>query len=181
MNSNASSCRNTPTKSWHGYLPDAAPGQVYGYRVHGPYEPENGHRFNHHKLLLDPYAKRHIGELQWSPEVFGYTLDHPDGDLSFDERDSAPFVPKCVVVDTQFEWTQDSMVRVPWDQTVLYEMHVIGFTKLRGDVPEKLRGSFAGLSPAGCHRLHQADGGHQRRVAAHSLLCERTAICSTVA
>ncbi|GAB7125989.1 glycogen debranching protein GlgX [Silvimonas sp. JCM 19000] len=131
---------------WHGYLPDVGPGLVYGYRVYGPYDPENGHRFNHNKLLLDPYARRHIGELKWAPEVFGYTLGHDDADLSFDERDSAPFVPKCVVVDSQFEWTHESAVRVPWEHTVLYELHVHGFTKMNEKVPEKLRGSFAALT-----------------------------------
>ena len=87
---------------WHGYLPDARPGQVYGYRVYGPYEPEAGHRFNPNKLLIDPYAKQLVGKLQWSEALFGYTIGHADGDLSFDERDSAPFVPKCKVIDPAF-------------------------------------------------------------------------------
>lgn len=80
---------------FHGYLPDAHPGLIYGYRVYGPYDPQNGHRFNHHKLLIDPYAKQLVGKLKWSEALFGYTIGHPDADLSFDERDSAPFVPKC--------------------------------------------------------------------------------------
>ena len=87
---------------YHGYLPDAHPGLVYGYRVYGPYEPENGHRFNPNKLLIDPYAKQLVGSLKWSEALFGYTIGHPDGDLSFDERDSAPFVPKCKVIDPAF-------------------------------------------------------------------------------
>ncbi|KPC54436.1 glycogen debranching protein GlgX [Amantichitinum ursilacus] len=131
---------------WHGYIPDLAPGQVYGYRVHGPYDPEAGHRFNPNKLLLDPYAKRHVGQLVWAPEVFAYTVGHKDGDLSFDKRDSAKYVPKCVVVDSNFSWEIGSGVRVPWDKTVLYETHVRGFTQLHPNVPEHLRGTFAGLS-----------------------------------
>ncbi|MGJ7494930.1 glycogen debranching protein GlgX [Variovorax sp. RT4R15] len=130
---------------WHGFVPGLLPGTRYGLRVHGPYEPEKGHRFNHHKLLLDPYAKAHMGELKWGPEVFGYTVGHPDGDLSFDERDSAPFMPKCVVVDSRFEWKQTD-VRVPWNQTVFYETHVRGFTMKHPGVPEHFRGTFAGLA-----------------------------------
>jgi len=96
---------------WHGYLPDAHPGQIYGYRVYGPYDPENGHRFNPNKLLIDPYAKQLVGELKWSEALFGYTIGHPDGDLSFDERDSAPFVPKCKVIDPAFTWGRDHPVQ----------------------------------------------------------------------
>ncbi|WP_313514105.1 glycogen debranching protein GlgX [Pseudomonas sp.] len=130
---------------WHGYLPDAHPGQIYGYRVHGPYAPSEGHRFNPNKLLIDPYAKQLIGELKWSESLFGYTIGHKDGDLSFDERDSAPFVPKCKVVDPAFTWGDDRPVRVPWDRTIVYETHVRGFTKRHPDVPENLQGTFAGL------------------------------------
>ena len=131
---------------WHGFVPGLEPGTRYGLRVHGPYEPAQGHRFNHHKLLLDPYAKAHMGELKWGPELFGYTVGHPDGDLSFDERDSAPFMPKCVVVDSRFEWKQTDAVRVPWNQTVFYETHVRGFTMKHPKVPELFRGTFAGLA-----------------------------------
>lgn len=130
---------------WHVYVHDLKPGTVYGYRVHGPYEPEAGHRFNPNKLLLDPYARAHIGELQWAPEIFGYTLGHPDGDLSFDERDSAPFVPKSVVVDSAFNWHHPSKVRVAWDRTVFYETHVRGYTKRHPGLDESVRGTFAGL------------------------------------
>src|SRR5690606_24700645 len=91
-------------ETWHGYVPGLRPGQVYGYRVHGPYAPEEGHRFNPNKLVLDPYARAHIGELKWDPSVFAYKVGDPDADLSFDERDSAPFMPKCVVVDSNFAW-----------------------------------------------------------------------------
>src|SRR6195952_971271 len=88
---------------WHGYVPDIGPSTVYGYRVHGPYEPAAGHRFNPNKLLLDPYARAHIGELKWDPAVFGYIMESGD-DLTFDERDSAPFIPKCIVVDWEYDW-----------------------------------------------------------------------------
>ncbi len=131
---------------FHGYLPEVGPGTVYGYRVYGPYEPAAGHRFNHNKLLLDPYARAHVGKLTWDPACFGYTLGHKDEDLSFDERDSAPFVPKCVVVDENFEWNGQRLERVvPWESTVIYETHVRGYTKLHPGVPEALRGTYAGL------------------------------------
>ncbi len=132
---------------WHGYLPDVQPRAIYGYRVHGPYEPEAGHRFNPNKLLLDPYAVAHFGELKWNPAVFGYKMESGD-DTTFDERDSAPFMPKCVVVDPNFDWHgQDvlSEVRVPFDDTIIYELHVKGFTKCFPGLEEHLRGTYAGL------------------------------------
>ncbi len=131
---------------WHGFVPGLKAGARYGYRVHGPYEPLQGHRFNPNKLLLDPYAKAYVGTLKWGPELFGYTVGHPDADLSFDERDSAHLMPKCVVVDSRFEWQMPRNVRVPWDQTVFYETHVRGFTMRHPAVPEHLRGTFAGLA-----------------------------------
>ncbi|HKT71863.1 MAG TPA: glycogen debranching protein GlgX [Steroidobacteraceae bacterium] len=131
---------------WHGYVPDLAPGQVYGYRVHGPYEPEQGQRFNPHKLLLDPYARAHVGELKWDHACFGYTIGAEGDDLTFDERDSAPFVPKCVIVDQGFDWKGNIKPLVPWDRTVVYETHVRGFTKRHPSVPQSLRGTFAGLA-----------------------------------
>jgi len=131
---------------WHGYVPGVDPSTVYGFRVHGPYEPAAGHRFNPNKLVLDPYARGHIGELKWAPECFGYTIGAPDEDLSFDQRDSAPFMPKCVVVDPNFDWKgQPRSHGVPWDQTIIYEAHVRGFTKLHPKVPPKQRGTYAGL------------------------------------
>ena len=133
---------------WHGYIGDVAPGSVYGYRVHGAYEPREGHRFNPNKLLLDPYARAHVGELKWGPECFGYTVGAEGDDLTFDERDSAPFMPKCVVVDPDFDWrgqTRSSRT-VPWDNTIIYEAHVKGFTKLHPAVPEHLRGTYAGMA-----------------------------------
>jgi isoamylase len=131
---------------WHGYLPDTRPGAIYGYRVHGPYQPEQGHRFNPNKLLLDPYACAHIGELKWDPAVFGYQMESAD-DLTFDERDSAPFMPKCIVVDPEFDWRgQTGRHGVPWDDTIIYELHVRGYTKLHPQVSESERGTYAGLA-----------------------------------
>jgi len=131
---------------WHGYIPDVHPASVYGFRVYGPYEPEAGHRFNPNKLVLDPYARAHIGELKWDPACFGYTIGAAGDDLSFDERDSAPFMPKCVVVDPNFDWKgQPRSQGVPWDRTIVYEMHVRGFTRLHPAVPEKQRGTYAGM------------------------------------
>jgi isoamylase len=132
---------------WHGYLPDVTPGTIYGYRVHGPYEPDAGHRFNPNKLLLDPYAGAHFGELEWNPAVFGYVVESGD-DTTFDDRDSAPYMPKCTVVDPNFDWDPGTGKRsfVSWDNTVLYELHVKGFTKQHPKVPEGLRGTYAGLA-----------------------------------
>lgn len=130
---------------WHGYLPDARPGQLYGYRVHGPYAPDAGHRFNPNKLLIDPYARRLVGELKWAPALFGYTLGHRDADLSFDRRDSAAYIPKCAVIDPSFTWGEDRRPARPWSRTVIYESHVRGLTMRHPDVPEAHRGTFAGL------------------------------------
>jgi len=131
---------------WHAYLPDVRPGQLYGYRVHGLYEPAHGHRFNPHKVLLDPYAKAIGRPLEWSDNLFGYTIGNARGDLSFDDRDSAPFAPLAEVIDTAFTWGDDRPPRTPWHRTVIYELHVKGFTKLLEEVPEPLRGTYAGLS-----------------------------------
>ena len=133
---------------WHGYLPDVRPGQLYGYRVYGPYQPDAGHRFNHHKLLIDPYAKALVGQLQWDDALFGYRVGDPMEDYSFDDRDSAPFVPKCQVVDPAFTWGRRPPRR-PWHEAIVYEAHVRGFTMRHPEVPERVRGTFAGLgSPA---------------------------------
>lgn len=131
---------------WHAYLPDLRPGQLYGYRVHGPHAPERGHRFNHHKLLLDPYARMVCGSFEWNDAVFGYEVGSSAGDDSFDVRDSAPFVPKCRVVDPAFAWDGDAAPRRPWHDTVVYELHLRGFTMQHPKVPETLRGTFAGLA-----------------------------------
>ena len=132
---------------WHGWVPDIGPGTIYGYRVHGPYAPEQGHRFNPNKLLLDPYARAHAGELKWDPACFGYTIGAEGDDLAFDERDSAPFMPKSVVVDPDFDWQQEARwTRVPWERTIVYETHVRGYTKRHPAVGEHQRGTFAGLA-----------------------------------
>jgi glycogen operon protein len=130
---------------WHGYLPDARPGTVYGYRVDGPYEPAAGHRFNKQKLLLDPYAKQIVGQLEWNRALFGYVLESGD-DLSYDERDSAPFMLKARVIDPAFSWGRERRPEIPWERTVLYETHVKGFTALHPRVPESLRGTYAALT-----------------------------------
>jgi glycogen operon protein len=131
---------------WHAYLPGCTPGTVYGYRVYGPWQPRQGHRFNPNKLLLDPYARRLHGQLQWDDSVHGYTPGHADRDLSFDTRDSAAFVPKSVVVDESFDWAGDRPPRIPWPCTVIYETHVGGITRLNPAVATAERGCFAGLA-----------------------------------
>jgi len=131
---------------WHGYLPDARPGLLYGYRVYGPYDPRAGHRFNHHKLLIDPYAKALHGRLAWSDAHYGYRVGARQADLSFDRRDNARGVPKSVVVDPAYTWGSDRHPRTPWSDTVIYELHVRGHTMLREAVPVPLRGSFAALA-----------------------------------
>ena len=131
---------------WHGYLPEARPGQLYGYRAHGPYEPRQGHRFNPHKLLLDPYARQLSGEVRWSDVLFGYRVGAGRADLTFDRRDSAPAMPKSVVVDDSFHWGDDRPPCVPWDRTVIYEAHVRGLTMRRDDIAPRERGTFAALA-----------------------------------
>lgn len=133
---------------WHGYLPEVRPGQLYGYRVYGPYAPEKGQRFNHHKLLLDPYGKQILGKIHWSDSHFGYRVGHRLEDLSFDRRDDAAGMPKNRVIDSAFTWGTDRPPRIPWHETVIYELHVKGFTKCHPDVPEHLRGTYAGLATA---------------------------------
>ncbi len=133
---------------WHGYVPEVAPGTAYGYRVYGPYAPNEGHRFNPNKLLLDPYATAHLGALKWGPEIFGYILETGD-DTTFDTRDSAGSMPKCLVTDPQFPWhdvqSKPRTCRINMEDTILYETHVRGFTKLHPSLPLELRGTYAGL------------------------------------
>lgn len=131
---------------WHVYLPQVNPGQLYGYRVYGPYEPQEGHRFNPHKLLIDPYAKAIAGTIEWHDAMFGYEMGHPDADMSYSEIDSAPFVPKSVVVDHSFDWEGDKAPNIPYHKTIIYETHVKGFTKMHPDIPEEIRGTYAGLA-----------------------------------
>jgi isoamylase len=133
---------------WHGYLPEARPGQLYGYRVFGPYDPARGHRFNHHKLLLDPYGKQIQGSIRWSDAHFGYKVGGKQEDLSFDRRDNAAGMPKNRVVDSAFTWGSDRPPLIPWHETVIYELHVKGFTMNHPDVPEHLRGTYAALATA---------------------------------
>ena len=131
---------------WHIYVQGVKPGLRYAYRVHGPYDPNNGHRFNPAKLLVDPYAKSIDGFLRWNDALFGYTIGHLDVDLSRDDRDSAPFVPKSVVIDPYFDWRNDAQLRIPWHETIIYELHVKGFTMLHPEIPDDLRGTYAGLA-----------------------------------
>ncbi|MGH7631894.1 MAG: glycogen debranching protein GlgX [Gemmatimonadales bacterium] len=138
--------RERTDQIWHAYLPDVRPGQLYGYRVHGPYEPERGHRFNPAKLLLDPYARAISGTIRWNDTLQGYVIGHPDHDLAPDSRDSAGSMPKCVVVESAFSWGDDRPPRTPWNRTVIYECHVRGMTMRHPDVPESLRGTYLGLA-----------------------------------
>jgi isoamylase len=131
---------------WHCYLPEARPGLLYGYRVHGAYRPDAGHRFNAHKLLIDPYARNLVGQIRWSDAHFGYVVGHRREDLSHDRRDSASGMPKCQVVDCAFTWGDDRPPNVPWQDMVVYEMHVRGFTMLHPEVPPALRGTYGGLA-----------------------------------
>lgn len=131
---------------WHTYIPELQPGQLYGYRVYGPYEPHQGHRFNPNKLLIDPYAKAVSGTIQWHDSLFAYQIGHPDEDLSFSETDSAPFVPKSVVIDARFNWEGDEHPKIPYHQTIIYETHVKGFTKLHPSIPENIRGTYAAIA-----------------------------------
>ncbi|MDP9290916.1 MAG: alpha-amylase family glycosyl hydrolase, partial [Verrucomicrobiota bacterium] len=130
---------------WHVFLPDVEPGQLYGYRVYGPYEPEKGARFNSSKLLIDPYAKAIAGRVNWADEMFGYTIGDEKGDLSRDYRDDAWGVPKSVVTDPAFDWGHDVPPATPLHSSVIYEVHVKGFSKLCPDIPDTLRGTYAGL------------------------------------
>jgi isoamylase len=139
---------------WHGYLPQARPGLVYGYRVHGPYQPHHGPRFNPNKLLIDPYAKDFVGRLRWNDALYGYAVGHKNGDLSFDRRDSAAYMPKCRVLETAFSWGDDRHPDVPWHEMVIYEMHLKGFR--------------AGRGSALLHRRHRLRQHPQHRVSARA-------------
>src|ERR1700742_310073 len=140
--------RERTDEIWHSYLPEARPGLLYGYRVHGPYDAQKGHRFNPNKLLIEPYAKHLQGNMVWSDAHFGYRVGHSKADLSFDKRDSAPGTPKCRVIDPAFTWGDDRAPRVPWHDTVIYEAHVRGLTMRHPEVPKHLRGTYAGLATA---------------------------------
>jgi len=133
---------------WHCYLPEARPGLLYGYRAHGPYQPEQGQRFNPHKLLLDPYARNIVGRLRWGDALYGYTVGNRKADLSFDRRDSSGFMPKCKVIDPAFTWGDDRSPNIDWHEMVIYEVHLRGFTMQHPEVPPALRGTYAGLACA---------------------------------
>lgn len=131
---------------WHVYIPGLKAGQLYGYRVSGPYDPLNGHRFNNNKLLMDPYAKAIAGSIEWDNSLFGYDIGNPGEDLSFSETDSAPFLSKCVVIDPAFDWEGDQPLRIENHKTIIYEAHVRGLTKNHPDIPEAIRGTYAGIA-----------------------------------
>ena len=137
---------------WHGYIPGLKPGQLYGFRVHGAYAPEQGHRFNANKVLLDPYAKALGRTVTWGDEMFAYKIGDPAEDLSFDDRDNAAVCPLAAVIDPRFNWGGDKLLKRPWHQTLIYEMHVKGFSQLSPWVPKDLRGTYAGLASAGAIR-----------------------------
>src|SRR5581483_6821066 len=139
------------------YLPEGRPGLLYGYRVHGPYDPRQGLRFNANKLLIDPYTRALHGKLAWSDAHYGYRIGSKQADLSFDRRDNARGMPKCLVVDPAYTWGGDQRPATPWSETILYELHVRGFTMQKQDVPAGLRGSFAALG-------HPAVTRHLRRL-----------------
>ncbi len=159
---------------WHVYLPEARPGQRYGYRVHGPYEPATGQRFNPSKLLLDPYARALDGTVRWSDALFGYRIGDAAADLSRDERDSASAIPKCVVVDPAFDWEGDQPPHIPWHDTVIYETHVKGFTIAHPGVPRRLRGTYAGLvHPAALDHLRTLGVNAVELLPVHQFVADR--------
>lgn len=131
---------------WHIYVPDLVAGQLYGYRVHGAFDPENGHRYNPHKLLIDPYAKAIAGVVDWHDALFGYVPGSAEGDLSYNELDSAPFIPKSVVIDQEYDWEGEQPLDIPYHESVIYEAHVKGFTRLHPEIPAEIRGTYAALS-----------------------------------
>lgn len=138
--------RDHTDQVWHAYLPDVQPEQLYGYRVHGPHEPARGHRFNPHKVLLDPYAKAIGRDLRWDDSLFGYAIGDPAADLSLDQRDNAAFAPLAAVVDSAFTWGDDRPPRTPWHKTFIYELHVKGFTQQMPGLPDKVQGTYAGVA-----------------------------------
>ncbi|MGO1078196.1 glycogen debranching protein GlgX [Inquilinus sp. CA228] len=162
---------------WHGFLPGAGAGTVYGFRVHGPYAPLDGHRFNPNKLLLDPYARGLAGGFHWDDSVHGYTRGDPAADLSFDPRDSAAFVPKSVVIDPAHDWEGDEAPRTPWSDTVIYEAHVRGLTMRHPGVPEPLRGTLGGLAhPVMVDHLRRLGVTAVELMPVHAFLDERALV-----
>ena len=143
---------------WHVFLPDAGPGQLYGYRVYGAYDPAAGHRFNASKVVIDPYAKAIAGKVLWGPEMFGYPLGNAAEDLKRDYQDNVASVPKCIVINPAFDWQNDQPPRTPLEETVVYEVHVRGFTKLWETIPKEVRGTYAGLGSPEAIKYLQALG-----------------------
>jgi glycogen operon protein len=131
---------------WHAYIPGLKSGQLYSYRCHGPFDPASGHRFNANKLLLDPYAKAITGPINWNESIFGYVFNHKDTDLSFNSGDSASYMPKCVVIDQSYDWERDAAPNIPYYKTIIYEMHVKGFSKLNKNIPPEIRGTYAAIA-----------------------------------
>lgn len=159
---------------WHGYLPEAGPGLLYGYRAYGPFDPLRGHRFNPNKLLLDPYARQLSSPLRWADALFGYRFNSSKADLSFDRRDSAPAMPKGVVVEDTFHWANDERPCVPWSKTVIYEAHVRGISMLRDEVPDYQRGTFAALAhPRFIDHLHRLGVTTIELMPVHAFLQDR--------
>ncbi len=166
--------RERTNKVWHCYLPDARPGQLYGYRAYGPFEPERGHRFNAAKLLLDPYAKALTDTVRWHEILCGYPVGDKREDLWLDTRDSAPYVPKSVVVETAFTWGDDKPPRTPWNRTVIYEAHVKSLTYRHPGVPEKIRGTYLGIcSEAIIEHLHELGITTIELMPVHQAMTER--------
>ncbi len=159
---------------WRGYLPGARPGTLYGYRAYGRYDPAHGLRFNPHKLLLDPYARQLHGEIRWHDSLYGYRMGHARGDLSIDRRNSAEYMPKAVVVDDHYDWGNDHPPRVPWTDTVIYEMHVKGYSRLNEAVPAAGARHLRRPRPSGQHRLPALPGRHRGGAAAHPYLRARS-------
>ena len=171
---------NLPERSddvWHVYLSHVTPGQLYGYRVHGPYHPEAGHRFNPHKLLIDPYSKQLAGHFQWNDAHFGYRTGAKQEDLTFDRRDNARHMFKSVVLDPAHTWRHAPQPKIPWEDTVIYEAHVKGLTQRRADVPAAVRGTFRGLTePAVIEHLHKLGVTAVELLPIHAILDERPLI-----
>lgn len=159
---------------WHGYLPGAHPGTVYGLRAHGPYQPQQGHRFNPHKLLLDPYARRLVGQFRWSDTLYGYRVHSNRADLSLERRDSAPAMPKAMVVADTFDWSHDVRPNTPWGKTVIYETHLRGISIQRHDLRAHTRGTFAGFAnPQFVEHLHKLGVTAVELLPVHAFLNER--------
>jgi isoamylase len=150
--------REVTNHVWHVFLPDAGPGQLYGYRVYGAYDPTAGHRFNASKVVIDPYAKAIAGKVLWGPEMFGYPLGNAAEDLKRDYQDNVASVPKCIVINPAFDWQNDQPPRTPLEETVVYEVHVRGFTKLWETIPKEIRGTYAGLGSSEAIKYLQALG-----------------------